>query len=121
MRRRTVATFLTCAALAVGAALMQAQSPRSFFIQLADPQFGAFTQDKDFVQETANYEFAVANINRIKPAFVIVCGDLINKTGDPVQTAEYHRVTAMIDKSIPVYAVPGNHDVGNTPTAETLA
>jgi 3',5'-cyclic AMP phosphodiesterase CpdA len=92
-----------------------------FFIQLADTQFGAFTQDKEFRKETENYEFAVANINRLKPAFVVICGDLINKVGDPVQTAEYFRITKQIDSSIPVYAVAGNHDVGNEPTAETLA
>jgi 3',5'-cyclic AMP phosphodiesterase CpdA len=100
---------------------MQAQSPRSFFIQLADPQFGAFTQDKDFVQETANYEFAVANINRLRPAFVVICGDLINKGGDAAQLAEYKRITAKIDPSIPVYAVAGNHDVENQPTPESIA
>lgn len=92
-----------------------------FFIQLADTQFGAFTQDKEFKKETENYEFAVANINRLKPAFVVICGDLINKVGDPVQSAEYFRITKQIDSSIPVYAVSGNHDVGNEPTAATLA
>jgi len=99
-----------------------AQNPGDyFFIQLADPQFGAFTQDKEFKKETENYEFAVANINRLKPAFVVICGDLINKVGDPVQGAEYFRITKLIDRSIPVYAVSGNHDVGNEPTAATLA
>ena len=92
-----------------------------FFIQLADTQFGAFTGDREFTQETLNYEFAAANINRLKPMFVVICGDLINKPGDPAQSAEYHRITAMIDKSIPVYAVSGNHDVGNEPTPELLA
>lgn len=92
-----------------------------YFIQLADPQFGAFTGDRDFAQETANYEFAVANINRLRPRFVVICGDLINKVGDPVQSAEYFRITRKIDASIPVYAVSGNHDVGNEPTPETLA
>lgn len=97
------------------------QEPVEFFMQLADPQFGAFTADADFAQETANYEFAVANINRLRPAFVVICGDLINKVGDPVQAAEYFRITSMIDKTIPVHAVAGNHDVGNEPTPETVA
>ena len=92
-----------------------------FFIQIADTQFGAYTGDKDFSQETLNYEFAVGNINRLKPAFVVICGDLINKTGDDAQTAEYHRITKKIDSAIPVYALPGNHDVGNDPTPESLA
>ena len=51
----------------------------------------------------------------------MICGDLINKVGDPAQTAEYLRITANIDKAIPVYAAAGNHDVGNEPTPETLA
>ena len=51
----------------------------------------------------------------------MICGDLINKVGDPVQTAEYFRITGDIDPSIPVHAVAGNHDVGNEPTPETLA
>jgi 3',5'-cyclic AMP phosphodiesterase CpdA len=103
------------------AGVVAAQAPPPFFIQLADTQFGAFTADKDFAQETANYDFVVANINRLRPAFVVICGDLINKPGDPAQTAEYFRITAKIDPSIPVHPVAGNHDVGNEPTPETLA
>jgi 3',5'-cyclic AMP phosphodiesterase CpdA len=92
-----------------------------FFIQLADPQFGMFTGDKGFAHETANLEFAVATINRLHPAFVVVSGDLVNKPGDAVQTAEYKRVIAKIDKAIPVYAMAGNHDIGNTPSPASLA
>src|SRR5262245_18772161 len=82
-----------------------AQPAEPFFIQLADPQFGAFTSDRDFAQETVNYEFAIATVNRLKPAFVVICGDLINKVGDAAQTAEYFRITAKLDRSIPLYAV----------------
>ena len=121
MRSALTRTFLCI--LVVTAVLTTAQNTAGdyFFIQLADTQFGMFTSDKDFAQETANYEFVVANINRLRPRFVVICGDLINKVGDAAQTAEYLRITGKIDKSIPVYAVPGNHDVGNEPTAETLA
>src|SRR5258706_4369971 len=52
------------------------------FIQMSDPQFGMFSKDADYVHETANFEFAVAAANRIKPAFVIVTADLTNKPGD---------------------------------------
>ena len=109
--------------LAITSILLAAQNPAGdfFFVQLADPQFGKFASDRDFTQETANYEFVVAGINRLRPRFVVICGDLINKGGDPAQTAEYLRITAKIDRAIPVYAVPGNHDVGNEPTPETLA
>jgi serine/threonine-protein phosphatase CPPED1 len=91
-----------------------------FFIVMSDPQFGMFAKDKNFVQETANFEFAVATVNRLHPRFVVVCGDLVNKPGDPGQMAEYRRILAKVDREIPVYSVPGNHDVGNSPTAATV-
>lgn len=91
-----------------------------FFIQMADPQFGMYTKDRDFAQESANYEFAIATANRLKPRFVIVCGDLVNKPGDVAQIGEYRRISAKLDKSIRLYHVAGNHDVGNEPTPPLL-
>lgn len=102
------------------ASLAAQEGGSTFFVQLADTQFGAFTGDRDFAQETVNFEFVVGNINRLRPAFVVICGDLVNRVGDPAQIAEYERVLAMIDPSVPVYSVPGNHDVGNEPTPATL-
>ena len=91
------------------------------FIQLTDTQFGMFTTNKDFAQETANFEFAVATVNRLKPAFVVITGDLINKPGDAAQLAEFKRIAGKIDSSIPVYNVAGNHDVENVPTPAMIA
>ncbi len=91
------------------------------FVQLSDPQFGMFTGDTNFTQETANHEFAVATINRLKPAFVVVTGDLVNKPGDAAQITEYQRINSKIDRSIPVYDVAGNHDVENVPTPQSIA
>jgi 3',5'-cyclic AMP phosphodiesterase CpdA len=88
---------------------------------LADPQFGMYAQNKGFVRETANYEFAVAAVNRLKPGFVIVLGDLINKDGDPEQLKEFFRISGKIDPSIPAYYLTGNHDVGAVPTSQTIA
>src|SRR5438876_8542112 len=92
-----------------------------FFIQLSDPQFGMFTNDKDFAQETANFEFAVATVNRLKPAFVVITGDLVNKPGDAAQIAEFKRIAGKIDSRIPVYNVVGNHDIENVPTPATIS
>ena len=92
-----------------------------FFLQMSDPQFGMYAEDKNFTQETANFEFAIATANRLKPAFVAVCGDLINKPGDAAQTAEYHRIAHELDSSIPIHNIAGNHDVRNEPTPESLA
>ena len=91
------------------------------FIQMSDPQFGMFTKDVDFTHETANLEFAVAAANRMMPAFVVITGDLTNKSDDPAQAAEYKRITAKLNPKIKLFSVAGNHDVGNEPTAESLA
>jgi len=102
-------------------ALLAAPESPYFFLQMADPQFGMYTKDVDFAQETANYEFAIATANRLKPRFVIVCGDLVNKPGDEAQIAEYKRISKKLDPGIRLYSVAGNHDVGNEPTPEALA
>ena len=70
--------LLLVAAVILLVAPVRSQAGAFFFIQLSDPQFGMYTADRDFAQETANFEFAVANINRLKPAFVVITGDLVN-------------------------------------------
>jgi hypothetical protein len=106
--------------LVLGWARAEAAEPL-FFIQLSDPQFGMFAANADLQQETANFEFAIATANRLKPAFVIITGDLVNKAGDKTQADEYLRIAAKLDRSIPLYQLPGNHDIGNVPTAESIA
>ncbi len=92
-----------------------------FFIQLSDPQFGMFTENADFAQESANFEFAVAAINRLRPAFVVITGDLVNKPGDAAQIEEFKRISGKIDSKIPVYNISGNHDLENVPTPKTIS
>jgi 3',5'-cyclic AMP phosphodiesterase CpdA len=108
--------FRLTAALLAGACALEAQT----FIQMSDPQFGMYSKNQNFTHETANFEFAIANVNRLHPAFVVVTGDLVNKPGDATQLAEYKRIAGKLDSAIPLYSVPGNHDVGNTPTAASL-
>lgn len=87
---------------------------------MSDPQFGMFAKNQNFTQETANFKFAIANANRLRPKFVVVTGDLVNRHGDPQQIAEYKRLLQTFHSGITVYSVPGNHDVGNVPTPETI-
>lgn len=115
MRRLFCALFLLAALRPVAA------QQSWFFAVLSDPQFGMYAKDANFKQETANFKFAIANLNRLHPRFVVVCGDLVNKPGDAAEIAEYKRVLAELDPSIPVYSVAGNHDVGNIPTPESIA
>lgn len=92
-----------------------------FFIQLSDPQFGMFTDNQDFAQETANLELAVATVNRLRPAFVVITGDLVNKPGNDAQIAKYQRIMRRVNPTIPVYNVAGNHDLANVPTPARIA
>jgi serine/threonine-protein phosphatase CPPED1 len=115
-RIRFIALCVLTLCIAVGA-----QDPKPFFfIQLTDPQFGMYAADSNTEQETANFEFAIATANRLKPAFVIVTGDLLNKGGDPLQTSEYLRAAVRLNPAIKLYNLPGNHDLGNVPTPESL-
>ncbi len=105
---------------AAAVAALPAQSTQ-FLLQMSDPQFGMYSQNEEFAQESANFEFAIATANRLRPDFVIVTGDLVNQAGAADQAAEYKRIAAKLDASIPIYSVAGNHDVGGAPTAESLA
>jgi 3',5'-cyclic AMP phosphodiesterase CpdA len=91
-----------------------------FFIQISDTQFGMFTNNREFSKETELYEAAVQKINRLKPDFVIITGDLVNKPSDTLQITEFKRITAQFDNAIPVHFVPGNHDVNLIPDSLSL-
>jgi 3',5'-cyclic AMP phosphodiesterase CpdA len=86
-----------------------------FFIQLTDPQFGFLEDNKGFSQETRLFEKAVAEVNRLKPDFIVITGDLVNKRPDRSQVNEFRRIVGLINPKIPVYYSPGNHDLGEKP------
>ncbi|MCP5043343.1 MAG: hypothetical protein GY944_20140, partial [bacterium] len=104
-----------------------------FFLQMADPQFGMFAKptlfsyfgwpwnDDSFEEETKRFEQAIAHANRLGPAFVVICGDLVNTPGHSGQAEEFKRIAAQLDPSIPLYLMAGNHDLKNKPTPQTLA
>lgn len=87
-------------------------------IQMTDPQFGFFTDNKSFERETENFTKAIQIANRLNPDFVIVTGDLVNIPFDKEQINEYKRVASLLKPTIPLYNVAGNHDVENVPTAQ---
>jgi len=93
------------------------------FFQVADTQF--FWGD----DPVGKWKSVIAQANRLRPAFVVVCGDLINRNGDAAKvdlkederrTRAYLDGAAKLDKAIPLRNVAGNHDVCNVPTPETL-
>ena len=115
------------------------------FIQMADPQFGMFSSISKFTEEEAvarsregltlryvKQEFdgfepetklftkAIQHANEYKPDFVVICGDMVHEGDSEDQRKEVFRIASQLNKDIPIYWVAGNHDVGNTPTSETL-
>ena len=118
---RTISMFLVIWVALAGCAGSRSSSGTFFFIQMSDTQFGMFNADKSFEKETAHFEQAVAAANKLKPAFVIVTGDLVNKPFDSAQVREYKRIAATLNPGIKLYNVPGNHDIGNIPATEDIA
>lgn len=83
------------------------------FVQMCDPQLGMGGYEADKVR----FKQAVKQINALSPAFVVICGDLVN-TADEHSFSDFKAIAA--EFKMPCYCAPGNHDVSNTPTAETL-
>ena len=87
---------------------------RSFtFVQLCDPQLGF----SDYEGDKESLRQAVRQINALGPDFVVICGDMVN-TATNSSYADFKVIVRAF--TMPYYCVPGNHDVGNTPTAESL-
>lgn len=90
--------------------------PTSFsFVQLADPQLGIGGYEHD----VATFRQAVRELNRLRPDFVVICGDLIHERDDVEAMADFKAIKAGL--KMPCYCVPGNHDVHNEPNARTLS
>ena len=117
-----------------------------FFIQMSDPQFGMYAalsgsdeakieefrrkrlivrpapKTYGFAFETRLYRKAVDKVLRLRPEFVVVCGDMVHDSNDPEQLAELMSITGDLSGQVPVRWVCGNHDVGNdlTPASREL-
>lgn len=111
--------LLLIASVPAVAAAGQNEHPFFFFV-LADPQFGMYTNNKGFARETKSFETVIAAANRLHPAFVIVCGDLVNQPGNTAQIEGFQAVARKLNPAIPLYLVAGNHDVDNAPTPARL-
>jgi len=117
-------TIISLAMILLIAGTVFAQTKTSnepwLFVQLTDPQFGMFDGNAGFEKETVLYEKAVAKINKLNPDFVVITGDFVNDQNSASQIDEFKRITAKIKPAIPVYYSPGNHDIGQVPTSESL-
>ncbi|XP_072043381.1 serine/threonine-protein phosphatase CPPED1-like [Amphiura filiformis] len=101
------------------------------FIQAADCQYGMIDDWEEKASQGWEREIqltrdAIAAANRMepKPKFFVMCGDLVNAFPGEAKREEQERSFleefAKIDPSIPLVCVCGNHDLGNTPTRDTV-
>jgi len=99
-----------------------AKSPRVLFtfIQLTDMQMGMIANNKDCDEEIRLYSLAINQVNKLKPNFVVLTGDFVNQRTNTNQINAFKNITSKISKRIPVYLIPGNHDIGQTPDKEKL-
>jgi len=111
-----------------------------FFIQGADTQLGLMYNwsdtegygDKypesiwDEELELCKKSVEILNSLTPKPAFFVVCGDLVDAFPDKFpevrarQEKDLKEVYSKLSPEIPMICVCGNHDVGNAPTNETI-
>lgn len=101
-----------------------------YFIQAADTQLGLidsfFHKKLGWDKEIDLIQKMIQAVNQMtpKPKFLIVCGDMVNAyPGEECREDQYRdhkRLFDQLDKEIPLVCVCGNHDVGDTPTVETI-
>ena len=90
------------------------------FVQLTDIQLGMFSKNTNNDEEKRLYSLAIDQINTLKPKFIVITGDFVNQRTDTNQIKAFKQLTSLISNRIPVYLIPGNHDVGQIPDKEKL-
>jgi len=96
-------------------------------VQLADPQLGMLHWDRDWTEELTMLRLAVQHVNRLRPRFLLISGDLINafptsehEAVGARQVASFKEALHELNPSIPVILQPGNHDIGQRPTTADI-
>jgi 3',5'-cyclic AMP phosphodiesterase CpdA len=86
------------------------EKPLLSFVHATDSQIDDGTDPKAaarYPHDEKMSEIAVAQVNRLKPEFLVVTGDLVNKN----TLREWETFNAIYSKlEVPLYLTPGNHD-----------
>jgi len=106
-----------------------------FFIQAADTQLGLMYNwrgnpypDSKWDEEIELCKASVEILNSMnpKPEFFIVCGDLVDAFGEQYpeirqrQEEDLKEIYSKLSPEIPMICVCGNHDIGNSPTQDSI-
>ena len=81
-------------------------------VHCGDPQLG-FGRERPnpYAADLARFEQTILRINELKPDAVAICGDMVNLWQE--QKKDWPRLLPKI--KAPVFAAPGNHDMGGDP------
>jgi len=105
------------------------------FVQAADTQLGMIDNHEKGIKypnvtwdrelELCRQSVKALNAMRPRPAFFIVCGDMLDAFPEVAdvrrrQEEDFMSVYSKLDSEIPLLCVCGNHDVGNQPTKESI-
>ncbi len=82
-----------------------------YFIQITDPQLGMMEDNKSFVKEIDLMKKAASAINKLDPAFIVITGDFVHNGKDEAQLDAFNKLTKLFREDIPLYLLPGNHDI----------
>lgn len=114
MKRSLISGFLLLASFCAAHSAEPAPVVEQFsFVQMCDTQLGMGGYEHD----VKTFTLAVDQINGMKPDFVVICGDLVNKANEK-SWADFTKIKSGF--KIPCHCASGNHDVENVPTAESL-
>ncbi|KAM6951348.1 serine/threonine-protein phosphatase CPPED1 [Aplochiton taeniatus] len=106
-----------------------------YFIQAADPQLGLMKAWREgdcdgggdeWAEEVQLAGQAVEAVNQLspRPRFMVLCGDLVHAMpGSPFKAGQERDLKGALratHPSIPLVFVSGNHDLGNTPTPDSV-
>ena len=120
MLTRLYKLFLLLTFIAI-ATVSFAQKRTPFFVQISDPPLGFITNTQDFSAEVELMKRITEKVNNLQPDFVVFSGDLVNWWDNASMLEGFKIMRGEFDKKIPLYYVPGNHDVENDAPAENVA
>lgn len=100
--------FFILTAILLGCTVAFAQN-KTVIVQVSDTQFG-FWNDEDISYEVGTYSKCIEELNVLKPDAVVLTGDLVNHSWVEKQWEALFEITGRLDKDIPVFFIPGNHD-----------
>ena len=76
---------------------------------MSDTQIGFMDRSPGYGQSDSLMMAAVAAVNAVDPAFILLTGDLVNDPYDAVQDSIYR--VRLAELKAPVHIIPGNHDM----------